>query len=196
MKIGKIDSEKTMRKLLRVDGRAIAFASQKLLRKREGIGFELAKLAVQQNGFAMECITIHMLDHHGDSVKRTLLLKELLRIAVQQNGMALAVSPVPGHGAEITKLAVEQNGMALEFAESDKKDDKEIVMAAVKEDGRALQFASERLRDDAEIVGLAVTENIEAIRYVSPRLLGTFVFRPAFVVSMSSQEQEIKEEEK
>jgi len=188
MKIDKIDSEKTMRKLLRVDGRSIAFASRTLLRKRKGIGFELAKLAVQQNGMAIECINDHMLDHN-DRAKRVLQLKELLRLAVQQNGMALAVSPVSGHGSEITKLAVQQNGMALEFAESDKRDDKDIVMEAVKEDGRALRYASDRLRDDAEIVGLAVTENIEAIRHVSPKLLKSFVFRSAFVIEpMSMQE--------
>jgi len=105
---------------------------------------ELCKLAVQQNGYALEYIN-----------EQT---EELCKLAVQQNGYALQF--VKEQTEEICKLAVQQNGYALDYV---KEQTPEICKLAVQQQGCALQFVKEQT---PEIYKLAVQQNGYALQYV------------------------------
>ena len=69
---------------------------------------------------------------------------------------------------------VTSNGEQLEFADSELKNDKEVVLAAVTGypggRGRALKYASESLKNDREIVAAAVVSRGTALEFASNEL--------------------------
>ena len=122
---------------------------------------EFCKLAVQENGFALQfvkeqtdeiCLTIEA------KLQSKLKASLLSKLAVQQNGIALQY--VKEQTEEICKLAVQQDGYALTYV---KDQTEEICKFAVQQDGYALQYVKEQTD---EICKLAVQKNGPALQYV------------------------------
>ena len=106
---------------------------------------ELCKLAVQQNGDALQFVK-----------EQT---PELCKRAVQQNGGALRYVKEQTH--EICELAVQQNGYALKYVQEQTP---EICKLAVQQNGCALKYVNEQT---FELCKIAVQQNGCAIQFVS-----------------------------
>ena len=90
---------------------------------------ELCKLAVQQNGLALEF------------VKKQFKTEELCKLAVQQNGFALEF--VNKQTEEVCKLAVQQNGLALYYVKEQFKTE-EICHLAVQQSELASKYVKQK----------------------------------------------------
>ena len=113
---------------------------------------EICKLAVQQNGYTLQCIK-----NQTD---------EICKLAVQQNGLVLKFVKPELMTDEICKLAVQQYGCALFYVKPEFMTD-EICKLAVSKNGFALRYVNPELMTD-EICKLAVQQNSYALKYVKP----------------------------
>lgn len=137
--------------------------------------YEICKMAVQQNGIALQFIE-----------KQT---EEICKLAVQQNGWALQY--VISQTEEICKLAIQQqkgwvlqfvkeqtpelckltlplNGLALEYV---KEQTEELCKLAVQQKGWALKYVKEQTE---EICKLAVLQHDYALHFVRPEFRHLF----------------------
>jgi cation transport regulator ChaC len=106
--------------------------------------YDLVKLIVQQDGFALKYVKTQT--------------DEICKLAVRQNGRALDY--VQEQTEELCKLAVQQEGCALQYV---KEQTEEICKLAVPQDGRALKYVKIQTE---EICKLAVQQDGYALQYV------------------------------
>ena len=99
-----------------------------LLRKEEQ-NEEICKLAVQQNGFALQYVKIEQTE-------------ELCKLAVQQNGLCLGYVKIE-QTEELCKFALQQNGLSLGYV---KNKTEELCKLAVQQNGIALQYVPENMK--------------------------------------------------
>ena len=110
---------------------------------------ESCKIAVQQNGYALEFIENQT--------------EELCKLAVQQNGLALTL--VKDQTDEVCKLAVQQNGMALRYV---KNQTGEICKLAVQQNGNALFYVNNQTE---ELCYQAILQNSASLANVNNQTL-------------------------
>ena len=96
--------------------------------KKEDQTEELCKLAVQQDGCALEFVENQT--------------EELCKFSVQQDGYALSFVKIE-QTEELCKLAVQKNGLALEYV---KNQTEEICKLAVQQNGDALHYVPEHMK--------------------------------------------------
>jgi len=152
--------------------------------------YELEKIAVTQDGFAINYVTLQTQELKLAAVTEDSWALEyvdkqthdLCRIAVENNGMVLEM--VRNKTTALCLKAVKNCGMALKFVD---KQTKQIVITALKNDGCAIQFVKhilpemyliavkncgislEFIKKDnqtPEICKLAIQQNPDAIKFV------------------------------
>jgi tetratricopeptide (TPR) repeat protein len=150
-----------------------------LWKKRPVLGyrtFELCKLAVEQNGKALQFVpekyrTLELYRLAVQSYGETLTYvpedertPELCRLAVEQNGWALACVPDKYKTPELCYLAVQNKGCAIACIPNKQKTP-EMFRLAVQQDGQALGTVPKDKRTP-ELCRIAVEQNGFALVYV------------------------------
>jgi hypothetical protein len=117
--------------------------------------YEICKLAVQQDGYTLQCIKNQTdeicklaVKTHGGSlqfVNKELITDEICKLAVQQDGCTLKC--IKNQTDEICKLALKTHGGSLQFVNQELMTD-EICKLAVSKTGIALQFVNQELMTD------------------------------------------------
>ena len=139
---------------VRLDGRALARASERL--KDD---WDVVLAAVQQYVWAA-------LDNASDRLKDN---GDFMRAAVQENSSAVVyASDRLKDNRDFMLVAVQKNvRAALDNASDRLKDDENFMLAAVRKYTRAFDYASDRLKNDRNFVLAAVRENGWILPYVS-----------------------------
>ena len=141
---------------LEKDGLLLEFAGNKIKQNRS-----LTALAVKNNGLALEFADPKFQDDN-----------DIVAIAMAQN---IYAKSFVGEKMKLkfysekkkqTLIAVNTDGTLLRFADSELRNDFDIVWAAVHQNGLALEFASNRLKNDKFIVSEAVTQYSGAYLFV------------------------------
>jgi hypothetical protein len=136
-------------------GVSIQFVSESFKLKEPKSYEELCKIAVSENGMALEYIT------HQNS-------KKFYELGLNNNGLALQFIPEELRTKELCEIAVNNYGSALEWI-PEKFKTETICKIAVKNSGIALEFIPEELRTP-EICKLAVTNDGFALEFVPEKL--------------------------
>jgi len=109
--------------------------------------YEICKLAVQEDGYALRFIK-----------EQT---EELCKLAIQQNSWALQF--VKEQTEELCKLALKKHCLTLQFV---KEQNPELCKLALQQNCCALQYVKEQTE---ELCKFAVQQNGWAIRYIKPK---------------------------
>lgn len=137
------------------DGLLLEYAGEKVKNNRT-----LTSMAVKNNGLALEFANPKFQDDN-----------DLVAIAMHQNLYAKAfVGPnmklkFYSEKKKQTLLAVGTDGTLLRFADSELRNDFDVVWTAVHQNGLALEFASTKLKSDKFIVSEAVKQYSGSIIY-------------------------------
>lgn len=143
-----------------LDGLLLEYAGEKVKNNRT-----LTSLAVKNNGLALEFADPKFQDDN-----------DIVAIAMHQNlyaknfvGSKMKLKFYTEKKKQIL-LAVETDGTLLRFADSELRNDFDVVWSAVHQNGLALEFASLKLKSDKFIVSEAVKQYSEAIIFAGPYL--------------------------
>lgn len=145
---------------LELDGLLLQYAGPNIKQNKK-----LTALAVKNNGLALEFADSKYQDD-----------PEIVAIAMHQNIYAKSfVGPnmklnFYSQKKKETLIAVKNDGTLLRFADSELRNDFDIVWTAVHQNGLALEFASYRLKSDKFIVSEAVKQYSGAIIFANPYL--------------------------
>lgn len=143
-----------------IDGLLLEYAGDNVKKNRS-----LTSLAVKNNGLALEFAHPKYQDDN-----------DIVAIAMHQNLYAkYFVGPKTKlkfytEKKKQTLLAVQTDGTLLRFADTELRNDFDIVLNAVQQNGLALEFASSKLKSDKFIVSEAVKQYSEAIIFAGPYL--------------------------
>lgn len=143
-----------------LDGLLLEHAGDNVKKNRS-----LTSLAVKNNGLALQFAHPKYQDDN-----------DIVAIAMHQNLYAkYFVGPkiklkFYTEKKKQTLLAVKTDGTLLRFADTDLRNDFDIVLQAVHQNGLALEFASSHLKSDKFIVSEAVKQFSEAIVFAGPYL--------------------------
>ncbi len=125
---------------------------------------EIVAIAMHQNIYAKSFVGPNMKLNFYSQKKKETL------IAVKNDGTLLRFADSElRNDFDIVWTAVHQNGLALEFASYRLKADKFIVSEAVKQYSGAFIFASPYLKNDLDIIDLAVQNDPYFINPVTPK---------------------------
>lgn len=142
------------------DGLLLEHAGENVKKNRS-----VTSLAVKNNGLALEFAHNKYQDDN-----------DIVAIAMHQNLYAkYFVGPKMKlkfytEKKKQTLLAVQTDGTLLRFADTELRNDFDIVWSAVHQNGLALEFASNKLKSDKFIVSEAVKQYSEAIIFAGPYL--------------------------
>lgn len=173
--------ESFMKKLIEIDGDAIAYATQELKDNDE-----LAEMAVKKSGYALQYLSSRLrndpkivkeaVKQNGDALqfarKGIKDNDEIVKVALMQNGEAVRyASDRLKKDEEIGKIAVKNRGVALGDLDKELKANKEIVLLAVKQCGGAITYADSKLKGDIDVVTQAAIQNEDILYWgISPEI--------------------------
>jgi Domain of unknown function (DUF4116) len=140
------------------------------------ITLDLCRLAVEQNGLALEYVYINnktpelcrlAVEQNGRAlhhVPENYWTPKLCRIAVEQDGRALGYVPVNKRTPELYSIAVQQNGLVLYDVLKEHRTP-ELCYMAVQQKGNVLCFVPEDYRTP-ELCRIAIAQHGMALEYV------------------------------
>ena len=127
------------------------------------IYFQIATIAVNNNGFALEYVIEELLSPDN--------YESIVTNAIKQNAMSLKFASIALKNLpRIVLNAVKLNGMSLKYASDISKESNIIVKTAIRQNGLALQHSKKYL-NNIEFIKIAMIQNVLVLQYVSKKIL-------------------------